>query len=79
VVRIESTIFCGRAPSRPTPFTLLLEHLEAFSLPNQSETISTDRKTFGPENGMDLPIAEARIALRQLVNSANQLRFLDTA
>ncbi len=74
-----STAFCGRTLPRSTPFALLFGHLEAFSLPDQSQTIPTHPKAFGPQKGMDLPITEAWLLRRSLVNASNELRCLDTA
>jgi hypothetical protein len=79
VIWVERSIFVRRALAHSTPFLLLLRHLQAFSLPNQSETVTAHRKAFGPQDGMDLPITEPRISLGQLVDSANQLRFFESA
>ncbi len=79
VVRVECAIDIGCALASATPFPLLTGDLEAFSFSDQSETISADRSSFGPKNGVDLPIAEAWIALRQLMNATNELRFFDPA
>jgi hypothetical protein len=47
VVRTESPIFVCRALAAATPLTLLLRHLQAFTLPNESQSISADRDSFG--------------------------------
>ena len=48
VIRVERSIFLRRSLARSKPFSLLLRHLQAFSLPNQSETVPAHRKAFGP-------------------------------
>jgi len=76
---MQGAIRAGGALSWPTLFARLPRHPEAFASVNQAEAISADRKAFGLQNGMNLPVTEARIAFRQLVNAANQPGFLDAA
>jgi hypothetical protein len=79
VVRVERPIDITCALASATPFPLLAGDLEAFSLADQSKTISPDRKAFASQYGVDLSIAEARIAIRQLMNSTNKPCFFDPA
>jgi hypothetical protein len=79
VVRVERPIDIACALASATPFSLLASDLEAFSLPDQSKTIPADRKAFALKDGMDLPIAEARIPISQLMNATNKPCFFDPA
>jgi hypothetical protein len=43
------------------------------------DLVSADRGALGAQNRMDLPIAEPRIPLGQIVDSTNKLGFFDPA
>jgi hypothetical protein len=79
VVRVERPIDIACALASATPFSLLAGDLETFSPTDPSKTISADRKAFASKGGMDLPIAEVRISIRQRMNATNELRFFDPA
>jgi hypothetical protein len=60
VVRIQRAIDFDRALPLMTPFPLLTRYLQALSLPDQPQTISTDVETFSTQDRVDLPVAIPR-------------------
>ncbi len=65
--------------ARPTPSSSLPSHLEAFPLPDQAKSSAADRRPLGPQDPVDLAVAEARRSLREFMDTTNPSRDLDPA
>jgi hypothetical protein len=62
-----------------TPFALLLGHLQAFSLADQTQPFSSDANASASQQSEDLAVSETRVSPGELVDFLNQRCFFDSA